>query len=235
VNTRVIVVSSLPVAIVLAALLPLSCRAETSVASSVTAAATGAGGRGKAEPAAAEVQAAVAAVEKLHAVIIDSMKRARELGYSGRYERLQPVIDATFDMAFMAEKSAGRYWKEFDDEQKKRWIDVFGRLTIANYAGRFNAYADQHFETGATESAGFDTLLVRTRLIQPKDEDVEINYRLHEADGRWTVVDIYLSGTVSELALRRAEYGSVLQRDGFDKLIKKLEAKIVDLQNGSSG
>ena len=47
-------------------------------------------------------------------------------------------------------------------------------------------------------------------------------------------MDIYLSGTVSELALRRAEYGSVIERQGLDKLIEQLEAKIKDFEAGAT-
>ena len=179
---------------------------------------------------------AVAAIEKLHATILDAMKRANQLKYDGRYALLEPVIDETFDLSFMAEKSAGKNWAAFTDEQKKRWTDTFARMTKANYAGRFDGYSNQRFETLGTEPAGFDTLLVRTRLLQPEkaDEDVEINYRLHRASSGWRIVDIYLSGTVSELALRRAEYGSVFQRDGFDKMIAQLESKIAKLKSGAS-
>jgi phospholipid transport system substrate-binding protein len=78
-------------------------------------------------------------------------------------------------------------------------------------------------------------LLVRTRLVQPADENVELNYRLRQTPTGWKIVDIYLSGTVSELALRRAEYGSVLERDGFDKLVADLETKITDFRTDASG
>jgi phospholipid transport system substrate-binding protein len=188
-----------------------------------------------ATPAPASEQAATAVVDKLHSTILDVMKNADALGYEGRREKLAPVLTDTFDLDFMAEKSAGRYWKDFTDDQRSHWDDTFRRLTIATYAGRFNGYSGQHCETLGVEPAGFDTLLVETKLVQPQDDDVELNYRLHQTDHGWKIVDIYLSGTVSELALRRAEYGSVLGRDGLDKLISDLEVKITDFQNGSSG
>ena len=42
------------------------------------------------------------------------------------------------------------------------------------------------------------------------------------------MIDVYLGGTVSELAMKRAEYTSVLERDGFDALVSALERKIAD-------
>jgi phospholipid transport system substrate-binding protein len=218
------------VTLILACLPPVLLAADGGPAAPVAA-------PGGAAPGATAPEAdAVATIEKLHQVIIEVMKNADQLGYEGRRARLEPVIGRTFDSAFMAEKSVGRYWKDFTDEQKRRWVETFGNMTLANYAGRFDGYSNQKFVTFGTEPAGFDTLLVKTKLLQPEkaDDDVEINYRLHDVGSEWKVVDIYLSGTVSELALRRAEYASVLQRDGFDKLVADLEAKIEALRAGTA-
>lgn len=187
----------------------------------------------EAEPASAG--AAVNVIDDFHAVLLDVMKHADELGYEGRRARLSPVMVEVFDLDFMGEKSAGRHWKAFDEAQKKRWQDTFTRHTIATYAGRFDGYSGQEFHTVGSEPAAFDTILVRTKLTDPKDEDVQINYRLRQDGDHWRIIDIYLSGTVSELALRRAEYGSAIEREGLDKLISDLEGKIKDYASGASG
>ena len=106
-------------------------------------------------------------------------------------------------------------------------------MTAATYAGRFEGYSGQHFEIDGVEDAGRDTLLVRARVVSPNEDDVTINYRLHETGGEWKVIDVYLNGTVSELALRRSEYGTVLKRDGFDELIATIEGKTREIAEAS--
>ena len=91
-------------------------------------------------------------------------------------------------------------------------------MTVSNYAGRFVGEPGPSFETLGEEEGARGTRMVRTKLVQPSDEDVELNYRLRETDEGWRVIDCYMNGTVSEVALRRSEYGSVLRRDGFDAL-----------------
>lgn len=174
----------------------------------------------------------VQVVEDLHAALLAVMRHADELGYRGRYERLEPVLRRTLDLGFMGSKAAGRQWKHFTPEQQHRWLDVFSRLTLANYAGRFNGYSGQRFETLGSEPAPHDTVLVRTRLTGG-EEDVQLNYRLRKAESGWRVIDIYMHGTVSELALRRAEYSTALERNGLDKVVADVEAKIHDLETGS--
>ena len=46
--------------------------------------------------------------------------------------------------------------------------------------------------------------------------------------------DVFLNGTVSEVALRRSEYSSVLKRDGVEKLFSVVERKIDDLKKDAS-
>lgn len=173
-------------------------------------------------------------VERLHAELLTVMKGADTLGYQGRYDKLDPVIHDTFDTDFMAEKSVGRYWKKLSDPEREQLLATLGRYTVANYAGRFDAWTGQAFETVRAEDSLAGTVLVHTRLIDPGNEDVQLNYRLREVEGRWKIIDIYLNGTVSELALRRSEYSALIKREGLDALIAALDQKIVDLKSGDS-
>ena len=72
-------------------------------------------------------------------------------------------------------------------------------------------------------------MLVRTRLTEPQGEGVHLDYRLREVDGSWKICDVYLNGTVSEVALRRSEYASLINRDGWQALIVALDNRIATL------
>ena len=177
---------------------------------------------------------ATPAVEKLHAALLDIMRSSGELGYGGRFERISPVVAETFDLPFMAAKSMGRHWKKLPEADQQRWLELFARHVSANYAGQFTGFSGEAFETEGEETAIRDTRVVRTRLTRPDDEDVQLNYRLREVAGEWRIIDIYLNGTVSELALRRSEYSSVLKREGFEKLLSTIDEKVKDLASAST-
>jgi phospholipid transport system substrate-binding protein len=179
---------------------------------------------------AAEAGSPVPTVERFHAGLLDIMKHAKELGFEGRIDRLAPLMGEVFDLDFMASKTVGRYWGKLSDADKKRWAETFTRFTTANYAGRFTGYTGEEFVTLGVEDAARDTRLVLTKIVVPNDEDVQLNYRLMEREGEWRIIDVYLNGTVSELALRRSEYSSALKRDGFEQLVASIETKIADLK-----
>jgi len=176
----------------------------------------------------------VEVVESLHSTLIQVMKNARELGYDGRHEEIEPVLKRNFDIPFMAEKSVGRHWRELDEGQREQLVTTFGEFTAANYAGRFDGYSGQHFETLGQEPAMHETMLVRTRLLDPDGEFTQLDYRLRKREGSWRIIDVYLNGTVSELALRRSEYSSLIRREGYDALIAALHDKIEELSSAAT-
>lgn len=184
-------------------------------------------------PEATAPSGAIPVIEQLHGDFLDVMKRADEIGYDGRYRELQTIVGDSFDLPFMAEKSVGRHWKKLGPEEQERWVRSFQELTAATYAGRFEGYSGQSFEILGEESARSDTVMVKAHILDPGNENVSINYRLREADGEWRVIDVYLNGTVSELALRRSEYSSVLKRDGFEKLIETIDGKTDEIADAS--
>jgi phospholipid transport system substrate-binding protein len=172
-------------------------------------------------------------VEGLHATLLSVMKDAARLGFDGRLERLRPELLARYDFSFMAEKSVGRGWQQFDAAAQEKLADAFARLAMATYAARFDGFDGERFETLGVQPATHDTMLVKTRIVRSDEPAVALDYRLRDiGGGEWRIVDVFLNGTVSELAMRRAEYSAVLKRDGYDGLIEALEEKIAAQRQG---
>lgn len=180
-------------------------------------------------------KAPVSVVEQLHAALLEAMMKAEQLGFDGRYELLRPVLAETFDLAFCGEKVVGSHWKTLSAEEQTRWVEKFGRLMTANYAGRFTGYGGESFHTVGEQEAPHDTRLVLTRLAIPSNDDVQLNYRLIQTAGVWRIIDVYLNGNVSELSLRRSEYSTTLKRDGFEKLAASIDDKIAELSKKRGG
>lgn len=182
-----------------------------------------------ASAAAAEVDpAASRPIELLYVALLETMQEAERLGVEGRAAKLEPVIREAYDLRFMAEKSLGVGWTRLEEEQRERWVEAFSRLTVSTYAHRFGPWAGERFEVLGAETSARGTVLVRTHIVPSREDPVAIDYRMRARDGSWQIVDVFLSGTVSELALRRSEYSSVLRRQGFAELLRLIEEKIRD-------
>lgn len=181
---------------------------------------------------AAEPSAPVKVIETMHAGMLEVMRTAATTTFEERAAKLEPVIETAYDLDFMGRKSLGKSFDVLSPEDQKRWLELFHTFMVANYAGRFTSFSGQKFETLGEEPAAQDTVLVRTRLVDPGKENVDLAYRMRQQDGAWKVIDVYLKGTVSELALRRSDFTAILDREGFPALIANLDGKIADLRAG---
>jgi phospholipid transport system substrate-binding protein len=171
-----------------------------------------------------------AVVERLHDALLASMQNVSTNSFEERREALRGVVDKSFDFRFMAEKSAGRYWRNLEAGDREALIGAVRDLAASNYAARFDGYDGERFETTGVEAAPHETVLVRTRILQEKETIARLDYRLRKNPaGETRIVDVFLNGTVSELAMRRAEYSSVIKREGFDALLAALRERVETL------
>jgi phospholipid transport system substrate-binding protein len=58
-----------------------------------------------------------------------------------------------------------------------------------------------------------------------------LNYLVRQNRGSWQISDVYLDGTISQLAVQRSEFSSVLRREGVDGLVMALNRKVDLLRN----
>lgn len=181
----------------------------------------------------ASADPAVARVRAFYDGLSSVMKHARELGIRGRYAKLAPVIQATFDLPAMTRIAVGPEWTTLPDSVKTMLVDRFSRMTIATYANRFDSYAGEQFVVDSTPEARNTGKVVRTKLIQSNGETTTLNYLLRESDGNWKILDIYLTGTISELATRRAEFGAILKSGGAEALSESLRQQADRLMAGA--
>ena len=187
-------------------------------------------------PAWAEGSAVDAAVKPIRAFydsLLSVMKQAKELGINGRYEHLSAPIRATFDLAAMTRIAVGPDWNSFSPADQTALIDAFSRMTIATYAARFNGYSGERFEVEPESEARATGRIVHTKLVQSNGQPIALNYLLRDSGGSWKVVDVYLTGTISELATSRSEFAAILKSGGASALILSLQQKTEGILRGA--
>jgi phospholipid transport system substrate-binding protein len=150
------------------------------------------------------------------------MKQADRLGIRGRYEKLAPVIRATFDLAAMTRIAVGPDWNAIAPGQQSELIEGFTQMTIATYANRFDGYSGERFEVEPASEARSTGRIVRTKLVPSSGESIALNYLMRGSGDAWKIVDVYLTGTISELATRRSEFVAILKTGGPNALIESL-------------
>jgi phospholipid transport system substrate-binding protein len=183
-----------------------------------------------AAPAYADPQPPQMVVQGLYDVLLNVMKGSKDLGFAGRYERLKPAIEAAYNLPLMSRLSIGPQWQSLTPEQQEKMAAAFDAFTVATYANRFDDYSGEKFEVLPETTPASGGVIVQTRLIKGNGEPVTLNYLMRQTDGKWQIIDVFLSGTISELATRRAEFTSVIRRDGAQGLLQLLDRRVAALK-----
>ncbi len=172
-----------------------------------------------------------AVIERLHATLLDVMKNANELGFVGRYKQLYPAVQAAYDHPFMVKSivSVAR-WRKFSADQQSRLLEAFRNFSVAEYANRFDGWSGERLQVVDEIKGRRGSILVNTIIGRGDKDDVTLRYVMHkDRSGKWRIVDVLYLGTTSEVARRRAEYQSVIRRQGVEALVNTLNRMVDQL------
>jgi phospholipid transport system substrate-binding protein len=178
-------------------------------------------------PASAEPQALVS---DFYGVLLSNMKEGRVLGESGRYARLAPVVDRVFDIPAMTKLAIGPHWANLSPAQQQQVMAAFAHYVAATYADQFNSYSGEQLQVTGQRPFGSD-VMAQTKIVKSNGEATRLDYLMRQDQGAWRISDVYLDGTISQLAVHRSEFHSILQREGVDGLVTALNRKVNLLQS----
>ncbi|MGH7045957.1 MAG: ABC transporter substrate-binding protein [Stellaceae bacterium] len=173
-------------------------------------------------------------VQGLYNTLIDTMKGGTALGSNGRYLQLAPVIRSSFDLPFMARLAFGPGWSALTPAQQQQVAQSYGRYISAVYADRFDSYHGQRLDVTGQHQNPYG-LIVTSQIIKADGEPVEVDYLMRQSSGQWLIADIYLDGTISEVATHRSEFAAILRDQGVDGLIEALNRKAEMLTSSAAG
>jgi phospholipid transport system substrate-binding protein len=159
-----------------------------------------------------------------YASLLQIMRQGPALGASGRYDRLEPVVRTAFDMTEMTRLAVGPGWASLAPAERQRVTAAFEHYVAATYADRFDSWSGQRFEVTGQKDFG-PGVVVQTRIVKANGEPVTIDYLMRHGPAGWRISDIYLDGSISELATRRSEFAAILRDQGIDGLIAALNRK----------
>jgi phospholipid transport system substrate-binding protein len=142
-------------------------------------------------------------------------------------ESFRRLLEDNYDMEAIGRFTLGRYWKTATPAQQAEFQKLFRNYVVAMYSQRFSEYKGQKFEVTSSRADGATDTIVTSKVL-PSDggQEVQVDWRVRQAGGRFRVVDVVVAG-VSMSVTQRSDFASVIQQGGgnVDALLNSLKNK----------
>jgi phospholipid transport system substrate-binding protein len=180
----------------------------------------------RAAGAAPSADAARALIEdvstKVLAILSDQALADRQ-----KFDALVELLERPIDLDLVARLILGRHWRTANDTQRQQYLGLFREYALANLAAKLHLYRGQSFEVTGARVVSDKDALVTSRILSDGEPPLQVDWRLRERDGAGPVtIDLIVEG-VSLIVTLRSEFGSVIERQGFDGLLAQLRQRIV--------
>jgi phospholipid transport system substrate-binding protein len=168
--------------------------------------------------------------QALSDALLQAMKRGPALDFAARVKALEPEVSRDYDMPLMTRLVVGPPWRSMSPDEQQGLVAAFSEYSIAVYANRFKNFSGERFVVDpATAKLPSGDVIVHTKLLPHDGDPVELDYLMRSEPDGWRIIDVLLSGTISQMAERRSEYSSALRDGGAAALIRLLRQKTAQL------
>jgi phospholipid transport system substrate-binding protein len=138
---------------------------------------------------------------------------------------LGEVLNQGFDLPLIARFVLGRYWRPATPEQRDSYVDLFGRFVIKSYSRNLGGFEGSSFNIVGAEAIGKSDFLVTTLLKRKSGPSFKAGWRVRLIGDKYKIIDVIVEG-ISMALSQRQEFASVLKRQGVERLLQILAAKV---------
>ena len=163
-------------------------------------------------------------IDKVIAIVSDpEMKRNPEL----KREKLRETIGVRFNYTQIVMRSLAKNYKDRTDKEREEFTDLFKKLLENSYASKIENYQNETINYLDEKIKG-KYALVKTQIIR-KDATIDVDYKLINEGGKWTVYDFVIE-EVSLIRNYRSQFSKIIKTESYGALVAKLVKKIKALE-----
>ena len=164
-------------------------------------------------------------IDKVIKIVSDpDLKKTPKL----RREKLRKTIGFRFNYNQMVRRSLARNYKNRTNKEREEFTGLFKKLLENSYASKIENYQDETINY-VDEKVKGKYALVKTEIVR-KDATIDVDYKLINENGRWTVYDFVIE-EVSLIRNYRSQFSKIIKTESYGALVTKLTKKIKDLES----
>lgn len=164
-----------------------------------------------------------AVVEQTGAAVIEILKD-KSLPSEQKRPKIEAVVSEHFDFATLSKLVLARNWKKLTPEQQNDFEREFRTHLSVTYGKNIEAYNDEKLVITGDREEKHGDWTVKSIIDRTQAEDVKVDYRLRQTEGKWMMIDVVVEG-VSLVANFRSQFQDIVSQRGADALIAALRDK----------
>jgi phospholipid transport system substrate-binding protein len=148
----------------------------------------------------------------------------KELSQKKRESEFSSILDRGFDVKAMGRFCLGRYWRNFNKEQRKQYFVTLKNMLIRSYVGKFANFPGANFRISKIDISSDLGATVLTAVDCPGSGSFNVGWRLYKAGERGIrITDVVVDG-ISMSITQRSEFVSVMSgvNNNVEEFIKRL-------------
>jgi phospholipid transport system substrate-binding protein len=145
-----------------------------------------------------------------------------EANAARRRAEIRKIADDIFDFEEMAKRALGRHWEARTPAERDEFVRLFADLLRRTYYGRIERATFERIMFQGERQEG-DDALVRTVVVLPHGDQLDLDYLLLHGGGRWRVYDLRFEG-VSLIANYRSQFSRIIRTSSYESLVARLKS-----------
>ena len=163
--------------------------------------------------------------DKIIAIVSDPALKSPDKK-AERKRLIRQAIDERFNWEEMSRRTLARHWRERTEEEKKEFIELYGKLLERTYLDKVEGYSGEKV-IYENEQVDNNYGVVQVKIVTQQQTEIPTEYRLKRQGEDWLVYDISIEG-VSLINNYRSQFNSIILRSSYGELIKKLKEKVAE-------
>jgi len=161
--------------------------------------------------------------DKIIAIVSDPVLKTPEKKEE-KARLIRAAVDERFNWKEMSRRTLARHWAKRTDQEKKEFIDLFGKLLERTYLERVEGYSGEKV-LYINEVVDGKYGIVSVKIVTEKDTEISVRYKVKKKGENWLVYDISIEG-VSLINNYRKQFNSIIVRSSYKELVGKLREKV---------
>ena len=146
---------------------------------------------------------------------------------------MESLVRTNFDVDFIVRGVLGRSWRKLSADQRDAFGDLFYEFFREVYLPNLSRFGRGDLRVLGALPRGKRDVLVRSEVRSADGEWVEAGWRVRAAPEGLRIIDVVVVG-VSLLLVQREEFEALIQRGGFEGLMRELRARVAGAAGGGA-